>query len=525
MLHYTNYIQTFFLSLVNRFKSHFNHLISNSWLPAFLVFVFFSHCDFQSEQQVFDPYAPHWDSLSRYEEAPDWFRDAKFGIYCHWGVLSVPAYAHDWYPRNMHLPGTPSHQHQLETYGPLEQFGYHDFVPMFKADSFDAAVWADLYQRAGARFGGLVAEHHDGWSNWDSKINPWNAVDMGPGQDLVGLLEKEIHARDMKFVTTFHMARNLQLYQEDSANWQNHISYFPYHPEMATSSEDTLLRQLYGNVPKAQFFANWLAKLQEVIDAYGPDLIYFDGELSKLPDSVLRQFAAYYINDAIREGREVVITHKNGELPKEVSLIDLEKGRMDEQTDFFWLTDETIAHGSWSYTETLEIKPAKEIIHVLIDIVSKNGVLMLNISPRASGVIPAEQQAVLLEIGDWLETFGEAIYGTRTWKIYGEGPTRLGESGHFLEWKAYSAEDIRFTTKGDDLYMIVLGWPGPGQDVLVKSVNPANLGKQAITNVSLVGLDDPVDWDMDEKGFRFVTPSEAPDSTAFVVKLTLEAEK
>ncbi|WP_258098922.1 alpha-L-fucosidase [Marinoscillum pacificum] len=487
-----------------------------------LLFLVTYACQPVKTEKKFKVYAENWDSLAAYEEAPEWFRNAKFGIYYHWGLLSVPAYANDWHPRGLHIVGSDDYNQHVETYGHPSEFGYHDFVPMFKADSFNADAWADLFVRSGARFSGVVAEHHDGWSNWDSDINPWNAMDMGPHRDLVGELEKAIKARDLKFVTTFHMARNLQIYQNDSANWLNDKSYFPYHPDMPTSSTDSLIRILYGNIPREQFYENWLGKLKEVIDNYSPDLIYFDGELSKLPDSLKLQFVTHYLNHAAANDKGVVITHKNGELPKEVSLKDLEKGRMDEKTDYFWLTDETIAHGSWSYTETLEVKPASEIIQVLIDIVSKNGVMMLNISPKANGVIPQKQQAALLEIGDWLNQFGEAIYDTRTWTVYGEGPTVLGESGHFLEWKAYTPNDIRFTTKSNVLYAIVMGWPGDSVEQTITSINQKNLSGQKIASLEMLGSNETIQWTLGDTGLTYTTPTEAPSTTAVVLKITLE---
>lgn len=491
-------------------------------LPVILLGLLLSLCQQKPQEESVYQYPENWDSLATYDEAPEWFKNAKFGIYYHWGLLSVPAYANDWYPRTMHVEGSDENKHQVETYGDLSEFGYHDYVPMFKADSFDAKKWVDLFVKAGARFTGVVAEHHDGWSNWDSEINPWNAVDMGPHRDLVGELEKEIHGRGLKFVTTFHMARNLQIYQEDTANWLNDKSYFPYNPTMATSSTDSLLRILYGNIPKEQFYENWFGKLKEVIDDYSPDLIYFDGELSKIPDSVKLKFATYYINDALKKHKEVVFTHKNGELPEEVSLMDLEKGRMDSVTNFSWLTDETIAHGSWSYTHTLEVKPAKEIIHVLIDIVSKNGVMMLNISPKANGIIPEDQQKVLLQIGEWLQTYGEAIYDTRTWAVYGEGPTVLGESGHFLDWKQYTPQDIRFTQKDNHLYALLMGWPGNNKEVTIQSINTKNLNGKKIKNIEFLGNSESVSWKETSKGLIFTTPSSSDSEISLVLKLTLE---
>ncbi|MCX2838483.1 alpha-L-fucosidase [Salinimicrobium sp. MT39] len=468
-----------------------------------------------------EKYTADWDSLAKYDETAEWFKDAKFGIYAHWGVLSVPAYANDWYPRNMHIEGTNEYKHHVETYGPHSEFGYHDYVPMFKAEEFDADAWAELWKKAGAKFGGIVAIHHDGWSNWDSEINPWNSVDMGPKKDIVGAMEKALKKRDMKFVATFHKARSLQIFQQDSTKWLDDTSYFPYNPELPTASEDSLLSIMYGNIPKEQFYRNWLGELKEVIDNYSPDLIYFDSKLNKLPDSLKRQFVAYYFNHSEAEGKQVVITHKEGELPKSVSLEDLEKGRMKDKTEEFWLTDETVSVGSWSYTNDLGLKTSNEIIDLLADIVSKNGALMLNVSPKANGIIPQNQQEILLEIGQWLETNGEAIYGTRTWEVYGEGPTKQEKSGMFLDKLHYTAQDVRYTQKGDNIYAIFLGWPGNNANVTLQSFSEEVLGENVpqIEAVTVLGGGEIV-YKLDGQGLHLTTLANMINEKAFVVKIS-----
>lgn len=463
-------------------------------------------------------YANNWDSLATYEEAPEWFKEAKFGIYAHWGVLSVPAYANDWYPRNMHIVGSDEYNHHVATYGEPAKFGYHNFVPMFKAEHFNADEWADLFVKAGAKFGGVVAEHHDGWANWKSKINPWNAYDMGPHRDLVGELEKAIHGKGLKFVTSFHMARNLQIFQNDSTKWLDDTSYFPYNPNMPTSSTDSLIRRMYGNVPKEQFYKNWVGQLEEVIDNYSPDLIYFDSKLDKIPDEYKREFVAYYLNHAAKNHQGVVITHKEGELPKSVSLEDFEKGRMNKITKEYWLTDETVSVGSWSYTNTLGLKTADEIIDILADVVSKNGALMLNVSPMESGTIPENQKAVLLEIGAWLRTNGEAIYGTFTWNVFGEGPTKQEKSGMFLDKLSYTAKDVRYTKKENALYAIMLGWPGSKKEVLLTSIAKDTNIKQ----VSMLGSAESIPFNLTEKGLSLTTPKTQVDDKAVVFKIVME---
>ncbi|HLT53129.1 MAG TPA: alpha-L-fucosidase [Flavobacteriaceae bacterium] len=474
------------------------------------------------QEPKIEEYAANWDSLAAYNEAPKWFREAKFGIYAHWGVLSVPAFANDWYPRLMHIEGGYENKHHVETYGHPSEFGYHDFVPMFKAENFNAEEWASLFEKAGAKFAGIVAEHHDGWSNWDSEINPWNSMDKGPHRDIVGELGKAIHGKGMKFVTSFHKARNLQIFQNDSTKWLDDTSYFPYNPKMPTASEDSLIRIMYGNIPKEQFYKNWIGELKEVVDNYHPDLIYFDGRLDKIPDAYKREFAAYYINQSLARNQEVVITHKEGELPKSVSLEDFEKGRMNKITEEYWLTDETVSVGSWSYTNDLGLKTADDIIDLLADIVSKNGAMMLNVSPMANGGIPENQQAILLEIGDWLKINGEAIYATSTWKVFGEGPTKQEKSGMFLDKLTYTAQDIRYTKKDNVVYAIVLGWPGENQELLLTAFSDAATKGSQIDFVTVLGSSENITFNLQDNGLHLKSPNEKINENAFVFKIQLK---
>lgn len=420
----------------------------------------------------------------------------------------------------MHVRGSPEHEHQVETYGQPDEFGYHDFVPRFRAEHYDPAAWADLFRRAGARFAGMVAEHHDGFSMWDSEVNPWNAADRGPQRDLLGALEVEVRARGLKFVTSFHMARNLQIYQErpDEAT---DTSYFPYVEGWATASDDRELRLLYGNVAPEEFYRSWEAKLREVVDGYRPDLIYFDGLLGKIPDPYKLRFMAHYFNRAAAESRDVVITYKNGELPATIGVPDYEKGRVDSPAPEPFLTDETISNWSWSYVEGLTYKSVAQIIHILADVVSKNGTLMLNVSPRADGTIPEAQREILLAIGDWLATNGEAVYGTRPWMTYGGGPTGQEESGHFLPVLEYTPDDVRYTARGDTVYAIALGWPGPGRPLTLTAFADPAAADLEVTEVDVLGADAPAEWERDPVGLVVTTPREPAHSGAVVYRIRL----
>jgi alpha-L-fucosidase len=439
--------------------------------------------------------------------APDWFRDAKFGIYFHWGVYSVPAFGDEWYPRNMHIKERPEYKYHINTYGEPSKFGYHDFVPMFKAEKLNADEWAGLFQQAGARFAGPVAEHHDGFAMWASRLTPWNAKDMGPKRDVTGELAAAIRKRGMRFITTFHHARNRK--------WYPRVEGWP------TTSDDPKLQMLYGNIPTEQFNRMWLAKLTEVIDQYRPDLIWFDSKLDRIPEKCLTEFLAYYFNKSDEWGKEVVVTYKGRDLPSEIGVEDFEKGRMNRITNYTWLTDDTISLGSWCHTRDLRIKSTRYVLHVLIDIVSKNGQLLLNISPKADGTIPMDQRDVLLGIGEWLKKYGEAIYRTRPFVVFGEGPTRLKTGGEYARTKLlYKPQDIRFTRKGNTVYAIQLGFPGAKHETLLESFSKKHRQDNLkIKSVTVLGSDEKIAWSLREDGLVVTSPVSPPHDMAVVYKI------
>lgn len=470
------------------------------------------------------PFTADWASLSRHDVEADWFMDAKLGIYFHWGVYSVPAFSSEWYPRHMYNTNRKEYQHHIETYGQPTEFGYPDFVPMFTAENFNAADWADLFVKAGARFAGPVAEHHDGWAMWDSDVTPWNVADKGPKRDITGEMAKALRARGLRFMTSFHHARN-NLWEDPNRDeqWTGHYSFVKTnYPELLEDPERAIL---YGYMPREKFLDMWKGKLIEVIDKYQPDLMWFDSWLNEIPDTVKTDYLAYYFNRAHQWGKEVVVTFKQEDLPQDVGVLDLEKGRMGELTKFPWLTDDTISKGSWCYTEDLAIKPTSIVLHGLIDIVSKNGVLLLNISPKADGTIPDNQRQVLLEMGDWLKKYGEAIYETRPWTTYGEGPTKLeaGRFGGFRDAGGYTPEDIRYTQKGNVIYAILLGWPGSGASVTLQSFAKENLNADlTVANVTMLGSEGEIRWEQSEGGLTFTTPNENIDDLAVVFKIEVQ---
>jgi alpha-L-fucosidase len=340
----------------------------------------------------------------------------------------------------------------------------------------------------------------------------------------------------MRFMTSFHHARHLQRYKgkedeiltrEKNIHYQFRNSHYPLYPGTPPTLDDPELNYLYGNIPEAQWLEElWFAKLKEVIDQYSPDLIYFDSWLNYIPDSMRLKFCTYYLNHALEQGKEVVITRKQDDLPLDCSVDDLEKSRKNHLTEKVWMTDETISKGSWCYTDNLTIKPASEHLHVLIDIVSKNGVLLLNISPKADGTIPEDQREVLLEMGEWLERYGEAIYKTRPWYTFGEGPTAEPEgeylSGEFQKIR-YTPDDVRYTTSGNSVYALLLGKPLAGEDILLEAFSAQKAGRSLkISDISIPGASENLVWEMLENGLSLRIPETGLDARATVFKIELE---
>ena len=463
-------------------------------------------------------YQPSWNSLSDMH-TPKWLKEGKFGIYTHWGVYSVPAQGPNatWYANKVYTNSTgPERKFHEANYGTLEEFGYKDFIPMFTGEKFNADEWADLFKKAGARFAGPVAEHHDGFSMWDTKYSEWNAAKMGPKRDIVGELAKAIKKRDMKFVTAFHHAEN----------W----FYFPTWDKRYDCS-DPRYSGLYGPVhdkdalPTKEFLDRWEGKIKEVIDKYDPDFLWFDFGLELITDSYKQDMLAYFYNNAVAHKKEVVVSYKFHDLPPGAGLLDLELGQESELTPYDWITDTSIDDGQgWGYVIGLGFKSVDNLVDNLVDRVSKNGYLLLNVGPKPDGTIPEEVKERLLGLGKWLRVNGDAIYGTTCWVIPGEGPTHLEKGGAFNEKSDmnYTGQDIRFTVKENNLYAIVLNWPG--ENVLIKSLAPkspvwSGLYPSEISSVTMLGNGDELKWKMTGEGMSISTPKTRPCDYAYVIKI------
>jgi alpha-L-fucosidase len=470
------------------------------------------------------PFRPDWESLQKFE-APEWYRDAKFGIFIHWGVYSVPAFGNEWYPRSMYQPGTAEFKHHLATYGPQDKFGYKDFVPMFKADRFEPAAWAELFKKSGAQYVVPVAEHHDGFAMYDSGVSDWTAAKMGPHRDIIGELGKAVRVAGLHFgVSSHRVEHNFFLgvgraIQSDINDPQYAAFYGPAHNWMS-NKWGTPLDGDFTYVSQA-WADDWLARSAELVEKYHPDIVYFDwwiGQASIRPN--LERFASFYYNRSLKYGDHIgVINYKDYAMNEHAAVLDLERGQLGEIRSLPWQTDTSISNRSWGYIKDDTFKSADFVVHQLIDIVSKNGNLLMNIGPRSDGTIPEEVQHALLDVGDWLKINGEAIYGTRPWKSFGEGPTKAATgSFHDTDTTNYTAEDFRFTTKRDALYAIGLAWPA-NREAVIRSL-ARTLGTEPIQDVSLLGSEAKLKFEQRPDGLHVQLPGQPPAKYAYALRVT-----
>jgi alpha-L-fucosidase len=473
------------------------------------------------------PYRPDWESLQKYE-VPEWYKDAKFGIFIHWGVYSVAAFANEWYPRNMYREGSEEYKHHIAIYGPLDKFGYKDLVPMFKAEHFDPAAWARLFKEAGAKYVVPVAEHHDGFAMYDSGLSDWTAAKMGPHRDVIGDLAKAARAEGLYFGASSHRAEHnffLGVGRSISSDVNDPKFagfYGPAH-NWLDKPQGTPLDDDFTYVSPA-WAEDWLARSSEIVEKYHPDIMYFDwwiGQASMRPN--LTRFAAFYYNASLKYGDRVgVINYKDYALQEHSAVLDIERGQLGDIRPLYWQTDTSVSNKSWGYIENDTFKSPKFVIQQLIDIVSKNGNLLLNVGPRPDGTIPDEVQQVLRDVGSWLSVNGEAIYGTRSWKVYGEGPTKVVTGAfHDADTSDYTAEDFRFTTKGNVLYAIELGWPASGE-AIVHSLASSVPGGKRVESVVLLGSDAKLQFQQQADGLHIQLPAQAPGKYAYAFRVIRE---
>ncbi len=463
---------------------------------------------FQRIQEGMDqgPYTPDWESLAKHRP-PVWFGQSKFGIMIHWGLYSIPAHNNEWYSRNMYIREKEEWHYHRKTYGPQDQFGYQDFIPLFQAEHFEAGEWARLIREAGARYVIPVAEHHDGFQMYRSQISKWNSWDMGPGRDLLKEWNDAAQKEGLIFGASSHRAEH----------WffMGHGREFPsdvnepmkrgdfYWPAMPEPDHQDLKSQPY---PSKEFVDDWIYRTCELIDGYQPALLYFDWWIQhEAFKEGLKLVAAYYYNRAAQWGKEVSICYKHDAMMFGSGIPEVERGGMGCAAPFMWQADTAIAKNSWCYTDSLEYKTARQIICDLIRTVSKNGNLLLNVGPKGDGSIPEPDREILKEIGQWMKVNGEAIYESRPWRTWKEGPAPEPE-GQFCDQEAisYTREDIWFTARGDSIYSVLLNYPEDGKIRIRSLAQSANQDRPGfhglIRQVQVLGQKSKPAWRQDLQG-------------------------
>jgi len=469
-------------------------------------------------------------SLSKYE-APEWFRDAKFGIWAHWGPQSAIEYG-DWYARNMYMEGSKQNIYHLETYGHPSKFGYKDTIPLWKAEQFDPAYLIGLYKQAGAKYFMSMGVHHDNFDMWNSTFQPWNAANKGPKKDIVGMWARAARDAGLKFAVSEHLWITYKWFSVS----HGHDETGPY-AGVPYDGADPNNYSLY--VDSDQIWAksvdwsetgiplwwrrHWYMRIKDLVDKYQPDLLYTDGPLP-FEEYGLNLIAHLYNLSAKKNGgkTEAVYTCKRADDAEQgLAVLDVERGIVNGIWPRPWQTDTCI--GGWHYKRGQEYKTPKTIIDMLVDIVSRNGNLMLNFPLPARGTLDLEELNVLAEITKWMSVNSQGIHGSRPWKILGEGPAldAAANTPAFNENKRkdLTAADVRFTTKGDTLYAFVMGWPEFQTVIRPLATNTAlRVGK--IQNVELLGFDGKLDWSQDSSGLKVMMPAQKPCDYAIVFKVT-----
>ena len=469
---------------------------------------------------VAGPFKPTADSLKTYQ-TPAWFRDAKFGIWSHWGPQAVPR-AGDWYARHMYIYGSPQYKHHLEKYGHPSKFGYKDIIALWKAEKFDPEALMALYKKAGARYFVSMGVHHDNFDLWDSRHHEWNAVKMGPRRDIVGDWQKAARNEGLRFGVSEHLGASYGWFATSHGYdqmWpQLGVDYDGADPRYASLYHRAHDQPYRGTsswyTTDSRFHQEWFNRITDLVTRYQPDLLYSDGGL---PFGVVGRTLVsnyYNANAAAHGGKlEAVYNHKDigtGEFFAEAGVQDVERGVMDGIRRLPWQTDTSI--GDWYYSEGFKYKKTAEVVHMLADIVSKNGNLLLNVVQYPDGSLPPEPMQFLQEMAEWMSVNGDAIYGTRPWKTFGEGPTKAA-SGHFKEDTAYTPEDIRFTIKDGAVYAITLGTPATA--VRIKSLGrKAGLESRPVKAVSLLGSQTPLRWKQQDDALVIELPAALPSKIA-----------
>ncbi len=511
------------------------------------------------------PFKPDWNSLTNYQ-TPEWFCDAKFGIWAHWGPQCQPEHG-DWYARSMYEEGSGDYNSHLAEYGHPSTNGFKEVIHAWKAEHFDPDKLLKFYKDNGAKYFMALANHHDNFDNFNSKYQPWNSVAIGPRKDLIGGWSKAARKNGLRFGVSVHASHAWSWYEvAQGADKSGPLAGVPYDGKLTKADGKGLWwdgldpQDLYtqnhqpgkklvwdwdskqgSSVPDPAYMEKFFKRVQQLWDDYRPDMVYFDDDVLPLhgvTDEVGLKLAAHFYNTSIHWHHglnEAVMTDKHlNDLERHAEVYDIERGKAEGILPLPWQTDTCI--GSWHYDQAIyqnhRYKSAASVIRMLADIVSKNGNLMLSVPLQRDGQPDAEEIKIVSEIGSWLKINGEAIYATRPWKIYGEGPsTQSADKGQFdgqrdVQKAPFTPEDIRFTKSknGRTLYAIVLEIPKDGKVVIKSLASSSADWPEKISSVKLVGGgrwwgDRSLKFTRAETGLHVFLPEKYKGKTALALKI------
>ncbi len=474
------------------------------------------------------PFEATWASLSSHK-TPQWYQRSKLGIFVHWGVYAVPGFGNEWYSRNMYNPGREEYAHHRKVWGDQKSFGYKDFIPLFKGEKFDPNAWASLFRQAGAGYVVPVAEHHDGFAMYETEFNRWNSVNMGPKTDVMARLKKACEENGLEFCLSSHRAEhyffmNLGRTFDSDVNDENYADFYGpavFREEFNAENMSPTTETPSAIGPTEEWLEDWMVRTCELIDRCRPKLIYFDWWIQNHTfKPYLKKIAAYYYNRAAQWGVEVTMNYKREAFPPGVATFDVERGALTDISPVPWQTCTAIGKDSWGYTAGNEFKNSRQIICDLIDIVSKNGRMLLNVGPRADGTITEEETRVLKDLGAWMSVNGEAIHGTSPWKWFGEGSVNA-QSGFFMDGdeKAFTAEDFRFTYGKGCIYAFQLR--PDGKDVTIRTLAAKGMYDFCLDKVELLGYPGPLETKRTGEGLRISLPENVSTNFPLCFRITL----
>lgn len=472
------------------------------------------------------PYKDNWQSLAAYPAA-QWYKEAKFGVFVHWGIYSVPAFMSEWYCRFMYYRGNPAYWHHIRKYG--KNFNYRDFIPLFTAEKFDAAEWVKFIKSSGARFFMPVAEHHDGFKMYDSDLNEWNSVNMGPRRDVLGELKAACEKEDLIFSASSHRAEHFWFlnggatvgYKNETQDERWREFYGPCRNVHKHNDLFTMLRQEHGIEPSKQWLKDWLVSSCDLIDRYRPASLFFDWWVScKAFRPYMKKFLAYYYNRSVQWGKEVCVYYKSDAAMYNCAVFDRERGQLENISPYIWQGETSTAYNAWSYCTTNIYKKPETIACNLLDVISKNGCFVLNLGPRADGTFCKEEKKIVSALGSWTAKNAEAIWGTQPYKVFGEGKKQKGAS--FNELFRYTPADYRFTCKPGVVYAFALKPKGRSSFRIRSLGDTMDLFHCVIQKISVLGEDFSVSYTQNHKALTIKLPEKADSTMPLCFKIEVD---